>query len=88
MSPSKWWDLAGSVEPARSRELDSLGTQPSGTEATMMHSFVQVAVSEAFGEIHVGSQCRVLYAFTQDLDGEPTCVDDCATSWPGGARLR
>ncbi len=66
--------------PATS-EAAAAGTQPTGTDAAMT-PFVQVAQSEEFGEILVDSQCRALYAFTQDVDGEPTCVDDCAEAWP------
>ena len=44
--------------------------------------FVQVAESEEYGPILVDGQCRALYAFTQDADGESTCVDDCAVNWP------
>ena len=66
--------------PATS-EAAAAGTEPAGTDAAMT-PFVQVAQSEEFGEILVDSQCRALYAFTQDVDGEPTCVDDCAEAWP------
>jgi predicted lipoprotein with Yx(FWY)xxD motif len=66
--------------PATS-EAAAAGTQPTGTDAAMT-PFLQVAQSEAFGEILVDSQCRALYGFTQDVDGEPTCVDDCAQAWP------
>jgi predicted lipoprotein with Yx(FWY)xxD motif len=66
--------------PATS-EAAAAVTQPTGTDAAMT-PFVQVAHSEEFGEILVDSQCRALYAFTQDVDGEPTCVDDCAEAWP------
>jgi predicted lipoprotein with Yx(FWY)xxD motif len=66
--------------PATS-EAAAAGTQPTGTDAAMT-PFLQVAQSEEFGEILVDSQCRALYGFTQDVDGEPTCVDDCAETWP------
>ena len=66
--------------PATS-EAAADGTQPTGTDAAMT-PFLQVAQSEEFGEILVDSQCRALYAFMQDVDGEPTCVDDCAQAWP------
>jgi predicted lipoprotein with Yx(FWY)xxD motif len=66
--------------PATS-EAAAAGTEPAGTDAATT-PFVQVAQSEEFGEILVDSQCRALYAFTQDVDGEPTCVDDCAEAWP------
>jgi predicted lipoprotein with Yx(FWY)xxD motif len=66
--------------PATS-EAGAAGSQPTGTDAATT-PFVQVAQSEEFGEILVDSQCRALYAFTPDVDGEPTCVDDCAETWP------
>jgi predicted lipoprotein with Yx(FWY)xxD motif len=55
---------------------------PEGTDVVMMPAFVQVAESEQFGEILVDGQCRALYAFTQDVEGEPTCIEDCAAAWP------
>ena len=54
---------------------------PTGTDAATT-PFLQIAQSEDYGEILVDGQCRALYAFTQDVDGEPTCVDDCAQAWP------
>jgi predicted lipoprotein with Yx(FWY)xxD motif len=66
--------------PATS-EAAAAGTQPTGTDAAMT-PFLQVAQSEEFGEILVDSQCRALYGFMQDVDGEPTGVDDCAQAWP------
>ena len=74
-------EAAGSVASSVPDDTTGGTTQPSGTDAATPW-FVQVAVSEEFGEILVDSQCRGLYAFTQDIDGEPTCVDDCAEAWP------
>jgi predicted lipoprotein with Yx(FWY)xxD motif len=44
--------------------------------------FVQIAESVEYGPILVDAECRTLYGFTQDVDGEPTCIDDCAANWP------
>jgi predicted lipoprotein with Yx(FWY)xxD motif len=66
---------------------EAMGTEPAGTEAMGTEAaaagpFVQIAESDEYGEILVDSQCRALYGFTPDVDGEPTCVDDCAAAWP------
>ena len=55
---------------------------PTESVAAVSGPFVQVAESDEYGPILVDSACRTLYAFTQDVDGEPTCVDDCAVNWP------
>lgn len=36
----------------------------------------------AIGEILVDGGGNTLYAFTQDVDGVPTCTGDCAATWP------
>jgi predicted lipoprotein with Yx(FWY)xxD motif len=53
-----------------------------GTEPAAEGPFVQVAESAEYGPILVDSQCRSLYVFAADTEGEPTCVDDCAANWP------
>ena len=53
-----------------------------GSEPMASGPFVQLAESDEYGPILVDSECRTLYGFTQDADGEPTCVDDCAANWP------
>lgn len=53
-----------------------------GTMAPVSGPFVQVAESDEYGQILVDAECRTLYVFSQDVDGEPTCVDDCAGNWP------
>ena len=55
---------------------------PTESVAAVSGPFVQVAESDEYGPILVDSACRSLYGFAQDVDGEPTCVDDCATNWP------
>jgi predicted lipoprotein with Yx(FWY)xxD motif len=56
--------------------------ETTGSMAPMGGAFVQVAESEEYGQILVDAECRTLYVFSQDVDGEPTCVDDCAANWP------
>ena len=43
---------------------------------------VQIAETDEYGPILVDGACFTLYAFTQDVDGVPACVDDCAAVWP------
>jgi predicted lipoprotein with Yx(FWY)xxD motif len=56
--------------------------ETTGSMAPMSGPFVQVAESEEYGQILVDAECRTLYVFSQDVDGEATCVDDCAANWP------
>jgi predicted lipoprotein with Yx(FWY)xxD motif len=56
--------------------------ETTGSMAPVGGAFVQVAESEEYGQILVDAECRTLYVFSQDVDGEPTCVDDCAANWP------
>ena len=44
--------------------------------------FAQVEETDTFGPILVDGECFTLYAFTQDTEGTPTCVDECAVEWP------
>jgi predicted lipoprotein with Yx(FWY)xxD motif len=43
---------------------------------------VQIAETAEYGPILVDNACRALYIFTNDANGEPSCVDDCAVAWP------
>jgi predicted lipoprotein with Yx(FWY)xxD motif len=40
------------------------------------------AGSSAYGQILVDSSGNTLYAFTNDTDAKPTCIDACAEAWP------
>jgi predicted lipoprotein with Yx(FWY)xxD motif len=62
----------------------AMGTEaPSDTGgAAAAGAFVQIAESEEYGPILVDAECRSLYMFANDAEGEPTCTDDCATNWP------
>jgi predicted lipoprotein with Yx(FWY)xxD motif len=42
---------------------------------------IEVATTP-LGQILVDGAGMTLYAFTNDTDGTPTCVDACATTWP------
>jgi predicted lipoprotein with Yx(FWY)xxD motif len=67
----------GSEAPTATGDAMATETIPASTGP-----FVQVAESDEYGPVLVDGQCRTLYAFAQDVDGEPTCVDDCAVNWP------
>lgn len=42
-----------------------------------------VATGETdLGPVLVNAEGLTLYAFMKDTEGEPTCVDDCAATWP------
>lgn len=68
---------AGGNEPA------DAATAPEGsaTIAAVAGPVVQTAET-ALGTILVDADCRALYGFTADVDGESTCVEGCATAWP------
>jgi predicted lipoprotein with Yx(FWY)xxD motif len=62
---------------------EAMGTAaPGDTGAAVSGPFVQIAESEEYGPILVDAECRSLYMFANDADGEPTCTDDCAANWP------
>lgn len=65
-------DSTGSSQP-------STENQPAGDESAQ--ETVSVASSE-FGDILTDSEGATLYMFVPDENGEPTCYDDCAASWP------
>jgi predicted lipoprotein with Yx(FWY)xxD motif len=52
-----------------------------GSAAPAASAAVRISDSR-LGRIVVDSQGRTLYAFTNDGDGTPTCVDACAQAWP------
>jgi predicted lipoprotein with Yx(FWY)xxD motif len=39
----------------------------------------------SLGNVLVGENGMTLYGFTNDVDGEPTCVDGCADAWPAAS---
>lgn len=46
-------------------------------------SAVSIQVAEtSVGEVLVDGEGDTLYAFTNDVDGTPTCADACAGTWP------
>lgn len=50
---------------------------PNGNPVSLVTS-----AETSLGEVLVDAQGMTLYAFSNDVDGEPTCVDDCAGTWP------
>lgn len=74
-------EVGATTEATDGSTIDTI--EPSATtEAIITGPFVQIAETDEYGEILVDSECRSLYGFKQDVDGEPTCVDDCALNWP------
>ena len=63
---------------------DTSGESVAPAESTPAVSgpFVQIVETDEFGPVLVDSECRALYGFKEDTEGEPTCVDDCAVEWP------
>jgi len=57
-------------------------TMTEGSAAEVSGPFVQVVETDEYGPILADSECHTLYGFTNDTDGEPTCFDDCAATWP------
>src|SRR6187200_150241 len=72
-------EAAAATEPVAS-------TAPAATEATasvaaeaseaVAGPFVQVVETDEYGTVLVDGECRALYMFESDSDGEPTCFDD------------
>lgn len=52
-----------------------------GDDGAMADATVAVATSD-LGEILVDGEGRTLYMFVPDDQGDPTCTDDCAATWP------
>jgi len=51
------------------------------TEAPVAGATIVVASTD-LGDILQDSDGRTLYLFNPDAQGDPTCYDDCASSWP------
>jgi predicted lipoprotein with Yx(FWY)xxD motif len=74
---------AATEAPAATVETTEAAADTAATAVPMPEGpFVQIAETDLYGPILVDSQCRSLYAFMSDVDGEPTCVDECAEEWP------
>ena len=58
------------------------GSEPTASVAAVSGPFVQIVETDEYGPILADHECRTVYVFANDVDGEPTCVDDCATNWP------
>jgi len=50
---------------------------PNGNAISLVSS-----AETSLGSVLVDAQGMTLYAFSNDADGESTCVDDCAATWP------
>jgi predicted lipoprotein with Yx(FWY)xxD motif len=70
------------TEAAAGTAATVAGTADAGSVPMPEGPFVQIAETDLYGPILVDSACRSLYAFMSDVDGEPTCVDECAEEWP------
>ena len=56
---------------------------PAATQAPAAGENVAVRLGEsALGPVLVGTDGRVLYGFTNDVNGQSTCVGTCADAWP------
>lgn len=71
---------AGSEAPTASQA--PAATTADGSAPAASGPFVQVVETDEYGPILVDGECNTLYAFTNDTEGESTCVDDCAAQWP------
>lgn len=83
------------TEGSAAAEATEMATETTGaTDATTADSMVdasappmdgpavQIVETDEYGPILVDGACFTVYAFTPDVDGEPTCFDDCAANWP------
>jgi predicted lipoprotein with Yx(FWY)xxD motif len=78
-------DTTGDVEaqqPAdEDRGVDEAGGADAGAGTTGVDGHVTVSSSE-LGDMLVDDQGMTLYLFTEDVDGQSVCEDDCAAAWP------
>lgn len=62
---------------------ETTAAAPAATQAPAAGENVAVRLGEsALGPVLVGLDGRVLYGFTNDLNGQSTCVGACADAWP------
>jgi len=70
-------------EPAPSNSASSTENIPSASPSLSSTAEVELVVAQSdLGEILTDADGRTLYAFTNDVDGQSVCNDDCATNWP------
>ena len=73
------------TQAEESDEADQPEAQPTETETTGGDSAgatLQVAEQEPHGQYLADADGRALYLFEADEDGESTCYDACADTWP------
>lgn len=70
--------------PTATTGPDTATTTPAGssTSAAGGETPGVTVASSSIGQILVDPNGLTLYVFTQDSDGESTCYDACASSWP------
>ncbi|WP_116995405.1 hypothetical protein [Desertimonas flava] len=76
-------ETAAAVETAAAAETAAAGS--AADSAAPADAFIPGPIQTAetsLGTILVDGNCRALYLFTADVDGESTCFDGCATAWP------
>lgn len=78
-------DAPSADAPSTGGDDDPYGPAP--TETTTPSGDAAAGADVATGETDVGpvlvnAMGLTLYAFMKDTEGEPTCVDDCAATWP------
>lgn len=71
------------VEETQEREEEAAfdAEVPSEGDA-MQRAFIRTTSHDPYGEYLVNREEQVLYVFTPDSAGEPTCYEDCAQAWP------
>lgn len=59
------------------------GTEGSTPDPEAVAAGMTITVSSTdLGDVLVDGEGNTLYLFTPDGTGDPTCVDECATTWP------
>ncbi|MBA2388171.1 MAG: hypothetical protein H0V69_13920 [Acidimicrobiia bacterium] len=86
-------DAPSTDAPSTGADDDPYGPAPTETTTTATEgetapsgdasADADVATGESdLGPVLVNAEGLTLYAFMNDTEGEPTCVDDCAGTWP------
>lgn len=75
-------ETAAADDAAAAPDTGAADTATEGSAAGSATVTLVQTAETSLGTILVDGECRALYVFTQDVDGESTCFEGCATAWP------
>ncbi|OWY61088.1 hypothetical protein B7486_65680, partial [cyanobacterium TDX16] len=74
-------DEETSTDAGTEETTDDSASDDAGSDDAASGEVVGTADTD-FGEVLVDADGNSLYAFTEDVDGVPTCTEACADAWP------